>query len=120
MSFDQSGLPSLRRTVTVWADSNGLGRESTEELVLAVDEIATNSIRYGGGRGTLRMWREDDVLLCDVADRGHVKDPVLGHVLPSPAALSGRGLWIVNHLCDLVQIRSSARGTQVRMYKKLA
>ncbi len=120
MRFDESGLPALRRAVTVWADSNCLGRESIEELVLAVDEIATNSIRYGGGEGMLRMWRAGEMLLCEVADRGHMKDPLLGRVRPGADALSGRGLWIVNHLCDLVQISSSAQGSQVRMHKKLA
>lgn len=121
LSFDEHGLPPLRRAVTMWADANGLRRESIEELVLAVDEIATNSIRYGGGEGTLRMWREDDRLLCEISDCGHMKDPLLGRVRPGPDALSGRGLWIVNHLCDLVQIRSSAAdGSQVRMHKKLA
>lgn len=120
MSFDESDLAALRRAVTMWADEHSLGRESIEELVLAVDEVATNSIRYGGGEGTLRMWRERDRLLCEVSDRGHIRDPLLGRVRPGADALSGRGLWIVNHLCDLVQIRSSREGSQVRMHKKLA
>jgi anti-sigma regulatory factor (Ser/Thr protein kinase) len=120
MRFDESGLASLRRAVTVWADEHSLPRESIEELVLAVDEVATNSIRYGGGEGTLKMWRERDRLLCEVSDGGHIRDPLLGRVRPGADALSGRGMWIVNHLCDLVQIRSSRQGSQVRMHKKLA
>jgi hypothetical protein len=28
----------------------------------------------------------------------------------------GRGLWIVNHLCDLVQLRSSPAGNVVRLH----
>jgi anti-sigma regulatory factor (Ser/Thr protein kinase) len=28
----------------------------------------------------------------------------------------GRGLWIVNQLCDLVQIRSAPSGTVVRVH----
>ncbi|HEY0517626.1 MAG TPA: ATP-binding protein [Solirubrobacteraceae bacterium] len=120
VNFDEAGLASLRRAVTVWADEHDLRRASIEELVLAVDEIATNSIRYGGGEGTLQMWRERDVLLCEVSDRGHITDPLLGRMQPSPDSLSGRGMWIVKHLCDLVQIRSSPAGSQVRMHKKLA
>lgn len=118
--FDEASLAALRRTVTVWADGHALRRESIEELVLAVDEVATNSIRYGGGEGTLVMWREREELLCEVSDGGHIKDPLLGRARPGPDALSGRGLWIVNHLCDLVQIRSSQSGSQIRLHKKLA
>jgi anti-sigma regulatory factor (Ser/Thr protein kinase) len=109
----------VRHAVTAWAGPK-LGDEATEELVLAVDEVATNSIRYGGGSGTLRMWSNDDRMLCEVADRGEMEDPLLGRVNPGPDAMGGRGLWIVNRLCDLVQIRSSAAGSQVRMHKILA
>jgi len=34
----------------------------------------------------------------------------------SAEQLVGRGLWLVNNLCDLVQIRSSASGTVVRLH----
>ena len=33
----------------------------------------------------------------------------------APEAASGRGLWLANHLCDLLQIRSSPQGTAVRL-----
>jgi hypothetical protein len=28
----------------------------------------------------------------------------------------GRGVWLANQLCDLVQIRSAPRSTQVRLH----
>ena len=31
----------------------------------------------------------------------------------------GRGLWIANQLCDLVQVRSGAAGTTVRLHARL-
>lgn len=93
--------------------------DSAEELVLAVDEIATNSIRHGGGVGMLRLWREGETLLCEIQDRGRIEDPLLGRVRPDSAPGCGRGVWIANQLCDLVQIRSSAAGTRVRMHKRL-
>jgi anti-sigma regulatory factor (Ser/Thr protein kinase) len=119
MRFDEAGLAALRHAVTSWAGAT-LGRQATEELVLAVDEVATNSVRYGGGAGTARMWRDRDRMLCEVLDGGHMEDPLLGRTCPGPDAMSGRGLWIVNRLCDLVQIRSSPAGSQVRMHKILA
>ncbi|HYJ77750.1 MAG TPA: sensor histidine kinase, partial [Actinomycetes bacterium] len=31
----------------------------------------------------------------------------------------GRGLWLANQLCNLVQIRSGAAGTTVRLHARL-
>jgi anti-sigma regulatory factor (Ser/Thr protein kinase) len=84
-----------------------------------VHEIATNSIRHGGGMGMLRLWRTNDSLVCEVQDAGHITDPALGRVQPGASAAESRGLWIANQLCDLVQIRSGVEGTQVRMHKRL-
>jgi hypothetical protein len=41
-------------------------------------------------------------------------------VQPTPRAESGRGVWITNQLCDLVQIRSGPSGTVVRVHKRLS
>ena len=32
---------------------------------------------------------------------------------------TGRGLWLANQLCNLVQIRSSPEGTTVRLHMRL-
>jgi anti-sigma regulatory factor (Ser/Thr protein kinase) len=85
--------------------------------VLAVHEIAANSIRHGGGRGTLRVWRDGGSLVCEIRDRGHIRDPLVGRTRPLPNATGGRGLWIANQICDLVQIRSTAAGTVVRVHQ---
>jgi anti-sigma regulatory factor (Ser/Thr protein kinase) len=119
LPFGEGDLGELRHFVSDWAGEQTLAREPVEELVLAVNEIATNSIRHGGGSGTLRLWREDEVLLCEVRDAGHIRDPMLGLVEPDGLAATSRGLWIANQFCDLVQIRSSQDGSVVRMHKRL-
>lgn len=83
---------------------------------MAVHELAMNSLVHGGGRGVLRIWRDDDAVVCEVRDSGYIDDPGIGRRLPDPDCDSGRGLWIVNQLCDLVQIRSSAEGTTIRVH----
>jgi len=88
--------------------------------VLAVNELATNSIRYGGGRGEMLLWREGQTLLCEIRDEGHITDPLVGRSRPAPEANNGRGLWLANQLCDLVQIRSSPAGSRVRVHKEVA
>jgi anti-sigma regulatory factor (Ser/Thr protein kinase) len=40
-------------------------------------------------------------------------------IRPDQLAWGGRGLWLANQLCDLVQIRSGARGTVVRLHMRL-
>jgi anti-sigma regulatory factor (Ser/Thr protein kinase) len=118
LSFTARELAKLRRLVSAWAGQS-LGRESSEELVLAVNELTTNSVRHGGGRGTLRLWREGETLLCEVQDAGRIDAPLVGRIRPTPDAYSGRGVWMANQLCDLVQIRSAATGTVVRVHKSL-
>jgi len=74
---------------------------------------------HGGGEGTLRMWREQNTLLVEVHDRGHLEEPLIGRTRPGPEQPTGRGLWVVNHLCDLVQIRSAPTGSVVRVHMRL-
>jgi anti-sigma regulatory factor (Ser/Thr protein kinase) len=117
LRFSGEELEGLRHFLSGWAAEERLDSQRTEELVLAVNELATNSIRYGGGRGELCVWSEPDTLLCEVRDEGHISDPLVGRTRPTPEENHGRGLWLVNQLCDLVQIRSSAQGTAVRVRK---
>jgi len=109
----------LRQLVSEWALGLGLGYERTEQLVLAVTELASNSVYHGGGAGTLWMWREQGTLLVEVHDRGHIEEPLIGRTRPGPEQPTGRGLWVVNHLCDLVQIRSASTGSVVRVHMRL-
>jgi len=65
--------------------------------------------------GELRAWYEDGWLICDVRDPGRIDDPLVGRQRPPADRVGGRGLWIANQICDLVQIRSGESGTQVRL-----
>jgi hypothetical protein len=67
----------------------------------------------------LRRWREDDAVVCETMDAGELSDPLAGRSLPVADSANGRGLWLINHLCDLVQVRSSASGTVVRVRQRL-
>ncbi len=118
LTFTADDLGVLRRFLSEWSAREQLHAEANQELVLAVNELATNSVRYGGGHGTLLLWREQDQLVCEVRDAGHIQDPLIGRSRPAPQQHTGRGLWLVHELCDLVQIRSSASGTVIRVHKR--
>jgi anti-sigma regulatory factor (Ser/Thr protein kinase) len=118
--FAGGDLFELRQLVSSWAAKEAMGEQATEELVLAVHEIATNSIRHGGGLGMLRLWRAADTLVCEIEDDGHITDPLRFRRAPGNEARASRGLWIADQICDLVEICTSPRGSQVRMHKRLS
>lgn len=115
ISFRAETLGSVRRFASDHAGLAGLGRTRSEDFEFAVNELAGNSVRHGGGGGTARVWLEDDVLVCEVRDAGVIADPLAGRTRPDALQLSGRGLWMVNQFCDLVQVRSRPEGTAVRV-----
>lgn len=109
-------ITALRELVAGRAHAARLPEPTVADVVLAVHEIATNSIRYGGGKGEARVWHDGDSLVCEIRDRGHITDPLAGRRAPPGDAVGGRGIWIANHLADLVQLRSSPSGTVVRVH----
>jgi anti-sigma regulatory factor (Ser/Thr protein kinase) len=113
--FGEHDLPATRRTVAQYARRCGLSEEQVEVLELAASELATNSVRHGGGTGTVAMWLESAAVVVEFSDSGHVADPLTGRLMPPLDAVGGRGVYLVNQLCDLVQLRSSDRGTTVRV-----
>jgi len=116
LAFAMGQLRDVRAFVTHHAAAAGFDAERTSDVVLAVNEVATNSLRHGGQRGTLTVWHEGTTLICEVHDTGQIADPLAGRRIPSPAAVGGYGLWLVNHLCDLVQVRTGPGGSVVRLH----
>ena len=119
-SFDQHGLSALRRLVASRAADAGFSTEMAEDLELAVDEVASNSVTHGGGDGVFKIWREGKALICEVADRGMIEGPLVGREAPSAGQRGGYGLWLANQLCDLVQIRTFPSGSVVRLHMRRA
>jgi anti-sigma regulatory factor (Ser/Thr protein kinase) len=116
LCFDREQLPTARRLVAGAAADAMVATRRSQQLVLAVSELTANSVRHGGGTGTLRVWQDGATLLCEVRDAGRIEAPLAGRVRPLPDQLTGRGLWLVNQLCDLAQIRSDRTGTVVRLH----
>jgi anti-sigma regulatory factor (Ser/Thr protein kinase) len=120
MPYAIDDLTVLRELVAEWAKTHGLSVERTRDLMLSVTEVASNSIRHGGGQGTLRVWVEDGALVCEFRDAGVISDPMVGRVRPAVNQIGGCGLWFVHQLCDLVEIRSGpGEGTRVRLHVDL-
>lgn len=113
-------LRAVRALVSNEARQAGLPRSRAVDLVLAVSEVAANTLRHTSAGGTISLWRTDGELICQLADTGHIADPLAGRRPPDKDHPGGQGLWLVNQVCDLVELRSDQRGTVVRLHMDLA
>jgi anti-sigma regulatory factor (Ser/Thr protein kinase) len=116
VAFDAKSLRTVRSVLTELARTSGLSDDRTADLVLAVNELATNSVTHGAGTGTLTFWADGHSLICDVFDSGHLHDPLAGRRRPDPRDVGGRGLWLANQLSDLTQLRRMTAGTRIRLH----
>jgi anti-sigma regulatory factor (Ser/Thr protein kinase) len=118
LSFKRDTLDELRRFVGQRAAEAGMSVERRSDFVLAVNELANNSITHGGGGGIVHIWEEGEMVVAEVWDHGHIHDPLAGSQQPTPEQDLGRGLWLVNQLCDLIQMRSFDAGSVVRIHMR--
>ncbi|OQD52069.1 serine/threonine protein kinase [Streptomyces phaeoluteigriseus] len=117
LSYTHGDLSAIRSKVSQCASDAGVPEDRLRKLAVAVTEIATNSIRHGGGSGTLRTWTQDSTFLCEFRDAGYIPDVMVGRTRPATDQIGGRGLWLAHQLCDLVEIRSTPdQGTTVRLH----
>jgi anti-sigma regulatory factor (Ser/Thr protein kinase) len=119
LPFGRGDLAGLRGVVARLADQAGVRPAAVEDLVLAAHELATNSIVHGGGGGAMSLWAEPGAFVIEVRDSGLIHDPLVGRDLLQELAENGRGIWMANQLCDLVQVRSGESGTVVRLFSWL-
>ncbi len=116
-TFGWEELAVLRGRVAHHAARAGVTGGRLEDFVLAVNELASNALRHGGGAGRVRLWVAQGAVRCEISDRGpgipaqqiHADDP------PSPLATGGRGIWLARQLCDRLTIASGRYGTTVQV-----
>ena len=103
--FALADLPGVRRLVGSFAIEAGLDGSRTEEIVLAVKEIATNAVIHGRPPTSVRAWHSCDEIIVEVTDAGGgIRDALAGQLPPPAQELGGRGLWLTRLLCDAVEI----------------
>jgi anti-sigma regulatory factor (Ser/Thr protein kinase) len=112
--FTAVALAAMRRDLAEQARDLGVQSERIPDLLLAVNEIATNSVLYAGG-GSLGVWPDNGHMVCEVRDRGYIKDELVGRRRPDVTQMRGRGIWLANQVSDLVQLRTGPSGTRVRI-----
>lgn len=118
-AFGEEDLPALREQVERRAIQEGLSGSRAQDLMIAVSEIAANTVVHAGGAGILQIWRDGTALVCEIRDEGRITDPLAGRHPDPPHAQSGHGLRIAHELCDLIELRSGPWGTVVRLHMLL-
>ncbi len=111
-------LAPVRRLVERHARRTTLAAERAADLVLAASELAANTLSHAGSPGLLHVWHDEQEILCQADDRGWIADPLAGRVKRGPES-RGHGLFLVNHVCDLVEMRTGHAGTTVRLHMRL-
>ncbi len=111
-------LRPVRQRVAECAQQAGLDDDRAADLMLAASEVAANTLSHTTGGGTLWVWSSPGEIVCQVQDSGTITDPLAGRWRPADRP-TGHGLWIVNQLCDLVELRTGPGGTVVRMHLSL-
>ena len=117
LAYDRDLRP-VRALVAAVGLRSGLDPARRTDLVIAASEVAANTLRHTRSGGLIRLWSTNDEVLCQIEDAGFITDPLAGH-WRSPADAGGRqGLWLVNQVCDLAEIRTSELGTTVRLHMR--
>lgn len=112
----RTDLRSVRDFAAALARAARLPAGRASNLILAVNEVAANTLRHSGGDGLIRGWQAPGELICELSDAGHITDPLAGRRLPEPEQAGGHGLWLVNRSVDLTEIRSDPHGTVIRLH----
>jgi anti-sigma regulatory factor (Ser/Thr protein kinase) len=116
IAIDVHALPAIRRIVTAEATAAGLTADRVSDLTLAVSELAANTVEHTAAGGTLAVWTDGTRLICQLTDTGHITDPLAGRIPVPPQQPGGRGLVLVNQLCDLVRVHTGPGATTFRLH----
>ena len=90
----------------------GLSLDQADRLSAATELLALGSLHRGSPEVSIRIWGDPDAVICEVIDDVPLTDPLHGRTLPVE---EHEGLWRVNQVCDLVQLRSAQGRTTVRI-----
>ncbi|GAA1832460.1 sensor histidine kinase [Pseudonocardia ailaonensis] len=116
LRYNSWQLHEVRRLVARLVPGLGFDPVRTEDLVLAVNEIATNAVEHGAPQAEIQLWETSRGLVCEIHDTGTLGEPLPGLTAPHPAEPRGRGVWIARQLCDLLHVWRDASGTHVRLH----
>jgi anti-sigma regulatory factor (Ser/Thr protein kinase) len=114
-----SRLAGLRRAVRAYL--RGVQDEVADDVVLALNEVATNAVLYGSSGGEpveVVVHVDDGWVEASVLDHGPDPPPGLPADTDEPDA-GGRGLWLLRRLVDEVRLERVKLGTRVTLRRAI-
>jgi anti-sigma regulatory factor (Ser/Thr protein kinase) len=115
-----TNLSEVRVLAETQARRAGLAEDRIADFVIAVSEIAANTVRHARTQGTIEIWSDAGEIICEMRDGGVIADPTsVGRQPPAADASGGHGLWLVHQICDKVELHSDERGTTIRLHMSL-
>ena len=114
-----NNLSEVRALAERDARKAGLSDARVIDFVIAVSEVAANTVRHAHSTGSMEIRSDATEIVCEIRDQGVITDPTVGRQPPPPNATGGHGLWLVHQVCDRVELNSDENGTVVRLYMSL-
>lgn len=115
LMLDEAVMSARHAVGNAVAAAGWLNPDRLDDLLLALTEVAGNSVRHGAGRRQVRLWAPGWGVVCEVADDGTgPADPLVGYCPPEDLPEHGRGLWIARQVCDRLSIEHRDGTTRVR------
>jgi anti-sigma regulatory factor (Ser/Thr protein kinase) len=114
-----TNLSEVRALAENQARMAGLPDARIADFVIAVGEVAANTVRHAKSAGSMEIWCDDGEIVCEMRDAGVITDPQAGRHAPRTDAGGGHGLWLVYQVCDRVDLHSDENGTVIRMHMSL-
>jgi anti-sigma regulatory factor (Ser/Thr protein kinase) len=114
--FTLHELRHVRRLVGRLAGVVGIPAGRIDELVWAVNEITTNAVVHGGGRGRITITATGSGVRVAVTDWGPGLPGSIADDGPASNAPGGRGLWLARRLYPQMAVTTSPAGTTVTVY----
>jgi anti-sigma regulatory factor (Ser/Thr protein kinase) len=112
--FGRGHLAGVRTALAHVTGTHGLADRAQFNFILVINELTTNVIRHGGGRGCIRLWRHGEDLWCEVVDTGPgISAPPLARMRAPRPGQRGHGLWLAHHICADLHIETGDHGTRV-------
>ncbi len=114
-----TNLSEVRVLAETEARTAGLAEDRVVDFVIAVSEVAANTVKHARTQGSIEIWRDAGEMICEMQDGGVITDPMAGRRPPAADANGGHGLWLVHQICDKVELHSNENGTTIRLHMSL-
>jgi anti-sigma regulatory factor (Ser/Thr protein kinase) len=110
-------VPATRHQLRDWLKSRGVDESTCFNILLSTCEVLTNAIEHGSPSAprttvSLEAFAREDRITVTVTDTGRW---TADSSASRRVAIRGRGLTLINGLCDHVETRRTSRGTRVTL-----